>query len=1039
MVLATLPLARPARTSAPVTQEWAAPYNGPADSHDIASALAVDGNGNTYVTGYSLSVASGFDYATVKYDSAGNQVWAARYNGPMNSHDIAVALAVDGSGNVYVTGYTDGAGTGTDYTTVKYDSAGNQVWAARYNGPANDTDYPATLAVDGGGNVYVTGLSAGVGTNNDYATVKYDSAGNQVWATRYNGPANSADAALALALDGGGNVYVTGNSFGIGTGQDYATLKYDSAGNQAWVARYNGPENSHDYAKALAVDGGGNVYVTGHTWAGTGEDYATVKYNSAGGQLWATYYNGPENSDDQSNGLAVDGSGNVYVTGYSRGVSAGYDYATVKYNSAGSQLWAARYNGPETDSDDQAAALKVVGGNVYVTGSSTGVGAGTDYATVKYNSAGNQVWVARYNGPGNASDNATALAVDGGGNVYVTGYSLGTNGYDYATFKYSQPSVISSPTYQVWAAPYNGAANGHDIAVALAVDGSGNVYVTGYSLSAAAGFDYATVKYNSAGTQVWAVRYNGPANDADAASALALDSGGNIYVTGASFGAGAIDYDYATVKYDSAGTQVWATHYNGPGNGYDYASALALDGGGNIYVTGSSYGVGTNTDYATVKYDSAGSQVWAARYDGPSNGYDNAVGLAVVGGNVYVGGSSAGVGTSTDYATVKYNSSGSQVWTARYNGPANNSDQASALKVDGSGNVYVTGTSNGGAAGDDYATVKYDSAGTQVWAARHDGPASAGDVAAAIGVDSGGNIYVTGSSYGGDTTDNDYATVKYDGAGTELWAVRYNGPASSTDSAAALAVDGSGNVYVTGYSLGANGYDYATVKYSQTPPDTTAPTCVVGAVVTESSTRVYLPITASDTGSGVAQAKLTTNSTNCKLEWTGPGGVVAVPINTLLVISPAAASTTLRVVKLNASQKARVEVQVWDAAGNRTVVDPVIANLESKRAGAPVLRTFRGIPQAERFVTLQNGTPGLTQVTLSVNGRGVSHGRVADGQVVSLDVARWLRPGNRNVISISAIGPKGATAVLTIGDVAPVDAGVASTTTGMVVNREFAP
>ncbi|MBA3726798.1 MAG: SBBP repeat-containing protein, partial [Armatimonadetes bacterium] len=193
--------------------------------------------------------------------SAQTEEWVARYNGPANSDDVARDVEVDASGNVYVTGYSYGVGSALDYATVKYDSAGNEQWVARYNGPANNNDYAFALAVDASGNVYVTGKSVGSGTNDDYATVKYDSAGNEQWVARYNGPANSSDEAYALGVDGSGNVNVTGSSVGSGTGYDYATVKYDSAGNEQWVARYNGPANSWDGGLALAVDASGNVYV----------------------------------------------------------------------------------------------------------------------------------------------------------------------------------------------------------------------------------------------------------------------------------------------------------------------------------------------------------------------------------------------------------------------------------------------------------------------------------------------------------------------------------------------------------------------------------------------------------------------------------------------------------------------------------------------------------------------------------------------------------------------------------------------------------
>ena len=157
------------------------------------------------------------------------------------------------------------------------------------------------------------------------------------WVRRYNGPGDYVDWAYALATDGSGNVYVTGVSVGSGTYEDYATIKYDpAAGNQLWVQRYNGPGYSGNMAKAIAVDGSGNVYVTGQsngygTGYGTGYDYATIKYDPAGNQLWIQRYNGPGNYEDAASAIVVDSSGNVYVTGGSCIYLIECDYATIKY------------------------------------------------------------------------------------------------------------------------------------------------------------------------------------------------------------------------------------------------------------------------------------------------------------------------------------------------------------------------------------------------------------------------------------------------------------------------------------------------------------------------------------------------------------------------------------------------------------------------------------------------------------------------------------------------------------------------------------
>ncbi len=426
------------------TEQWVRRYNGPGNDYDVAHSIAVDNSGNVYVTGYCTISGINRDYCTIKYNSSGVQQWAQRYNGPADSSDYGEAIAVDNSGNVYVTGYSQGSGTNQDYCTIKYNSAGLVSWLQRYNGPGNSGDYAKSIAIDNSGNVYVTGYSMGSGTSQDYCTIKYNSSGVQQWASRYNGPGNNVDQASSIAVDNSGYVYVTGKTTVSETNSDYCTIKYNSSGLVSWLQTYNGPGNDYDIANSIAIDNSGNVYVTGSTFGGysTWEDYCTIKYNSSGVQQWAQIYIGPIDVD-VANSIAVDISGNVFVTGGSMNTNWDFDYYTIKYNASGGQGWAQRYNGPG-DTNDFAYSLAIDNsGNVYVTGSSTGIGTGHDYCTIKYNSSGVQQWDQRYNGPGNDADVASSIAVDNSGNIFVTGGSIGSGtDDDYCTIKYYDPIGI---------------------------------------------------------------------------------------------------------------------------------------------------------------------------------------------------------------------------------------------------------------------------------------------------------------------------------------------------------------------------------------------------------------------------------------------------------------------------------------------------------------------------------------------------------------------------------------------------------------------
>ncbi|MCI0746430.1 MAG: SBBP repeat-containing protein [Verrucomicrobia subdivision 3 bacterium] len=594
------------------------------------------------------------------------------------------------------------------------------------------------------------------------------------WVRRYSSlGTGSRDYPAAVATDPAGNVVVAGSTDDGFTGPDILIIKYSATGVSLWTNRYNGPGDREDHVSDMAVDSSGNVFVAG--WSvgiDANCDYATIKYSATGVALWTNSYNGTANTNDQAFAVAVDNNGNVFVTGRSPGTAGNWEYATLAYSGAGVPLWTNR-----SDGDFALNRVTVDGsGNVFVTGSLY-----ADYTTIAYSGAGVALWTNRYDGAANADDVATALAVDNNGNVFVTGYSL----RDYTTVAYSATGV------PFWTNRYDG-PYGDDRAYAVAVGSSGNVFVTGFTaVSGVAGSsDYATIAYSGTGVALWTNLFNGPANKSDLPSAIAVDSSGNVFVTGTS--SGIQSADYATVAYSATGVALWTNLFDGPDISQDLAQAIAVDNSGNAFVTGST---------VTIAYSGAGVALWTNRFDGPDISQSYARGIAVDSiGNVFVTGSSK---------TIAYSGAGVALWT-------NRSDGATAVAVDSGGNVFVTGIGLSG----DFTTIAYSAAGVPLWTNRYERPDNSFEGHAAIAVDSSGNVFVTGSS--GGPEGSDYVTLAYSSAGVPLWTSRYNGPANGHDFVAWLgsspiAVGPDGAVYVTGSSDGDYGpgdpKDFATIKY----------------------------------------------------------------------------------------------------------------------------------------------------------------------------------------------------------------------------------
>ncbi len=349
---------------------------------DYGTALAVDASGNAYFTGFVTNGPGNEDGFLNKWDANGNPIWASFVAGP--AHDANHDVALDGDGNVYVSGaFSDtvefdlgnpagnltSAGL-TDIFIIKYDGDGNFIWVKGVGGTSSDGGYGIT--VDESSNVYLTGLYAGTvdfdpgsGMSNltsagfgDVFVLKLDGDGNFVWAKSMGG--TGGENGFDIAVNGSGHVFTTGffdetADFDPGAGtsnlssagqSDIFISKLDNSGDFLWARQVGGTD--FDRGFEVTLDGSGNAYLAGHR----NYDILISKLDQDGQFLWHNIMGGI--GADAAYGIALDATGNVYVTGEFGGTvdfdsgagtsnltsAGGNDVFINKLDTDGNFLWA---------------------------------------------------------------------------------------------------------------------------------------------------------------------------------------------------------------------------------------------------------------------------------------------------------------------------------------------------------------------------------------------------------------------------------------------------------------------------------------------------------------------------------------------------------------------------------------------------------------------------------------------------------------------------------------------------------------------------
>ena len=415
-------------------------------------------------------------------------------------------------------------------------------------------------------------------------------------------------------------------------------------------------------------------------------------------------------------------------------------YFSHIYSQQPTQVWVARYQRPSGSSAiaNQMALDKV--GNCYVLGNvplSGGIGG---ILLIKYNSAGDTVYIKTYNiGAGNAAVNI-GVAADSVGNVYITGYVGPTFGpYSTVLIKYNPAGV------QQWIKTYPNSSPG-----SIGLDKYSRPYLCG-----SIGGSALVIKYNTDGDTLWQRTFSLP-GISTGASHVKISEQGFVYLGGNARNNSTSATYFLSLKYDSNGVFQWQNIYTS--SFFELMLAMTIDNFGNCYLAGEGKD-GVTEGGLTIKYNSSGVQQWVKAFSYGTGGRINGI-VTDVNGNAYVTGYIAN-GSVLKFITIKYNTGGDSDWVKIYNGSSNENDEANAIDIDNQSNVYITGRSINTGTSWDYVTIKYDQNGVQKWLEIYNNNVNAEDVPNKILLNSNSEVYVTGLSRGFIGGSLDYLTIKY--------------------------------------------------------------------------------------------------------------------------------------------------------------------------------------------------------------------------------------------------------------------------------------
>jgi len=669
------------------------------------------------------------------------------------------------------------------------------IWAKNFNGKGDFSDRYNSVVTDASGNIYLGGSTVNTDQNRDYLIEKLDANGNLIWRSVFPCNGGGPDEVKAIKLAGTNRVVVTGYGNHTGTGNDFWTMYMDAAsGDTLWTRLFNDPTlNQYDQANDLAVDSQGNIIVTGEgdrdVTGVTNDDLLVVKYDQNGNLLWSQRFNDIGDATDRGEKVVVDNANNIYVAGRSNN-GADDDFVTIKYNAQGAQQWIqfVDYGGIDRATDMGIDAQN----NIYVTGRRSN-GADDDYCTVKYSSAGTLIFTKFFDFV--EDDRAEAIAVNSDGSFAVTGRSdanaTAVLNYNYYTVKYDVNGN------QVWALSFEGAGTNDDWATSIALNSAGDVAVTGFSdedPSANIKNSMVTLLYSAGGAVVWTNTVASPG--ADEGIDVTFSPAGKVIACG--FKSTDLVNRDALCSIIQNGTSTEHS-FGGEGDVSDNVREIEVDASGNLYAVGYSVKLDNDRDFFLLKLNTLGDTLWTRSISGSLYGSDEEANSLVIdpSGNIIVAGYIKNSGTGSDILVQKFSPAGVQLWSTVWDNNAHESDRAYDVQTDASGNIYIVGktdidpvyTTN-----DQGFVAKFSSAGAVLWTYTFNGTSNYADRLKLLRINAAGEVIAVGRK-GTATTSDDLLVLKLSTGGQLTWSYTWDGN-NGYDDPVDVKLDANGNIFI---------------------------------------------------------------------------------------------------------------------------------------------------------------------------------------------------------------------------------------------------